>query len=214
MISFEETIGDDFERTDIDELSILQATDLLVDYCLKSPDEESECIVTRMVTGGLFVAVGLTLDERVGATTEDERWVYRMRLARHRIPFRVAEGLEIRLPYGTDLDSETPILNSEEMRQRRAGVFVSFGGGNNHFWQPIELLEPTTPHNYWREPFDLTRNTVGQVDLSLTQETKWRNMVDLGFLLKDVIRIIDPGYIDLIKMQHDTVIDLLDTDSH
>jgi hypothetical protein len=219
MKPFEEIVEGEFERPDIDNLTILQAATMLVDYCLSNPDDENNSMATRMVVGGLYVAVAITQDEREGGFIDDDRWVHRLRIAQHRIPFRSAKGIEVRLPYGSDLGSEVIAPSMQDTQKSRAGVCVSFGGSQNVNWHPTELFQPGTgrPYNYWEDtrpkPFDLNKNTVGQVDQSLREETIRREQEDIGFLLKDVIHLVDDGCIVLLQMQHDKVIDLRSPDS-
>ena len=215
MSTYKEIIGSNFDFTEIDNLTVLQATSLLAEYCLMEPDESNDCISARMIVQGLYVAVGLTQNERAGVPVDDDRWVYRMRIATHRIPFRASEGIEVRLPYGTDVGAEVEILDEESKLKSNSGVYVSFGGEQRVHWHPTMLLEPyvSRPFNYWRESFDLEKNTVGQVDESLMQETQWRKRENIGFLLKDVIWLLIEKSIDSFNYQLRDVTDLQNPDS-
>lgn len=215
MSSFEEVVNANFDRTEIDNLTVLQATSLLSEYCLIKPDESNESIAARMIVNGLYVAVGLTKDERAGVPVDDERWVYRLRVATNRIPFRATKGIEVRLPYGSDVDSVVDDLDDEARMKSKSGVYVSFGGEQRVHWHPTELLKPfeSRPYNYWRESIDISKNTVGQVDESLIQETTWRKKEHIGFLLKDVIWLLYLDSIDTFSDQLRNVTDLQSPDN-
>lgn len=214
MKTFEETIGDDFERPDIDDLTILQATEVLAEYCLTGQDETTTCIANKMITDGLYVAVGMTRDE--SSDDRNERWVHRLRLSTFSDPFRAYSGLDVWLPYGAAACRELPEVGEvapADKKSERAGVFVSYAEGKE-FWNPKELSPrlPVRPYDYWRDrvkiPFDVTRDTVGQVDQRLLADTRMYNRPGIGFTLKEAIALVDQGHYGLVTLEPENGIDL------
>lgn len=213
MMSHEQAVDDNLERRDIDGLTILQATEILVDYCLTGQDEESTYIASKMIVEGLYVAVGMTRDESL--RDRNERWVHRMRLSRFSNPFGAYSGLDVWLPYGAAMCSELPEvgeLGPVDTKSSRSGVFVSYAEGQK-YWNARELRPTQTerPFNYWRNKerntFDLLENTVGEVDKSIIADSVGKQKSGIGFILKEAISLVDQGYIGLLTFEHQNGID-------
>jgi hypothetical protein len=205
MESFEKLVGRELARKDLDELTIYQATELLVDYCLNDPDVESKSITSRTIVDGLYVGVGTTRDEREGKDTS-ERWIHRLRLSTHQSPFASSKGVEVRIPYGIDAGIEEDVLND-----RKTGIFVSF---NDDYWSGISLRHAKyhSSKDFWdakhMKTFNLTADTIKEADMSLTAMINSQRLSHLGFCFKDALRFIDELDVQLVKVQPENPLEI------
>lgn len=87
---------------EFDDLLIVDAAELLVKFCLESPDDQTANITSRSLRSGITVATRAM--RGAGIDDPEEDWISAIRVAKsRRNPFESASGLEIRLPYIVDV---------------------------------------------------------------------------------------------------------------
>jgi hypothetical protein len=194
---------DGFSRPEIDGLTIIEATEIMANYCLESPEQVNDAFVSRMVVEGLFVAVALTHDCQ--ADSDFDEWIYRMRLTTDEFPQNAFTGIEVRLPHGVGATTWQGINYSYEIPGSNSGVFISYQN-NRDFWHSMELMNgsPVRPFDYWSdEPthryasFIINQDTVSDVDRSIEKTTRNLQRVDIGFNLSIALGFLDREYLEV-----------------
>ena len=164
-------------------LTIYQAADSIIEFCLEKPKTEDKNSATRKL--GRDIVARVHFSQAEGLEDPTDTWVSRLTLSTPNKPLYHKTALDIWLPYGVNQDTEPEDTGTAFHHQESVGVTIN---GPRVREDTSEMYVRDTLFTDG-EAFDINTHTVADVDGCLESLGHRDRHLDrsIGFLLADAV---------------------------